>query len=586
MSAIYFYIEQLQSSEFLEETHYLCAATLPPEQRQPQCHFQPQNSRNILIIGAVHFVGAQLVSHFASENFNVLAVSSFEDLLYGDELVWYRQEQLWLHHGVKVKIANLTNDTQVEDILTQVDKEPPSMVIYVPPEMSIQQEKVSEKDDLDITVMSKALVQFVSILEKLRAYRRCTRVILVSHSKLSQDESELMDSDLSSTKSSKDSVISSAWMQTFESVLSTYFNLYNIPTLIIKLSGVFGPWGGMTLDIYRFIEESGTSHEVLEGYCWYIRDVTDVIFDAMSSGGDCKVVDLGHCLTGSDSSVVKDFEEQIKTSSEEKRNTNLQKALKWAASYTKEREATGNRVIFTSYFTSTEDPQRVRQRSSNRFQYMAEFYWSLKKLNMIAVIFHDGLDPGFQHRVTLHYPKLSFVEVHSLHGRSTNDARFYEYFSYLHEHPEITKVLMTDISDVVFQRDPFELMSLLGDSLVYVGTDIDIFPNMRTMSWIRRKLRGCFGNYSTDYGELSRIMDMETVFNAGTLGGSRHTILPVLTMILMYLDSTPHDWNCNMPAVNLALHKHFFGEVFTGFPLNSRFLRWQNAPKGVYIVHK
>lgn len=303
--------------------------------------------------------------------------------------------------------------------------------------------------------------------------------------------------------------------------------------------------------------------------------------------------------TGSAAAAAADGDGKISNppSDEAKKQArDLEMSLKWAASFndkrrskrrtTAEETSSGtHNVIFTSYFTSIEDFQRKRRHSPNRFQYMADFYWSLKQHNLSAVIFHDGLDAGFQHRLTSDHPKLSFKEVRSLRGRSTNDARFYAYLEHLGERSDIERVLLTDVSDVVIQKDPFQLMSLLGDWL-YVGTDIDIFPNMRTMPWIEERMRACFGNHSVERGELSRLLTMDTVYNAGSIGGSRETVLGFLAVMASYLDSVPQHLNCNMPSLNFALHRHFFERVFTGFPLHSRFLRHQTSPKGVYLKHK
>ena len=168
----------------------------------------------------------------------------------------------------------------------------------------------------------------------------------------------------------------------------------------------------------------------------------------------------------------------------------------------------------------------------------------------------------------------------SLRGRSTNDARFFAYLSFLLSHPDIQQAVLTDISDVRFERDPFELMQVLGDWL-YVGTDIDIFPSLQSMPWLHHRLRSCFD------GSLFRsLLQLDTVYNAGVMGGSRHKLLAALALVTSYLDSAPHHLNCNMAAMNVAVHKHLFDHVFTGFPLTSRFLRHQEAPCGVYIVHK
>lgn len=493
-------------------------------------------------------------------------MASYDVTLHGEELVWYREEQLRTHHDISVTIANLTNETQVESIL----RLHPSEVIYLPP--GVDSKSIGDMaDDTGMNaIMAQSLSELGSLLESLRKLAPCTRVVLMSRSKY--------------WHGAYTSTTFLAWMETFELLLSTYHNIYHIPIGIFRLTGVHGPWGREALHIHDLYSRRPPNlSELTASHCWYVKDVIVKLLKFAQDSSECTIMELEPC-TGNTQIAENSFKHNEVTKVNTRgRLIDLETSIKWAESYvTGHMPKTSDfNVIFTSYFTSTADSQRSRHQAPNRFQYMADFYWSLKKQGLRAVVFHDSLDASFQHRVTSDYPRLTFTAVTSLHNRSTNDARFYAYYKYLREHPEITRVLLTDISDVTFQNDPFELMSLLGDWL-YVGTDIDIFPNMKTMPWIKERLWGCFGNKTIDDSEL----EMDTVYNAGTIGGSRHTVLDALTMIVTYLDSSPVNLNCNMPSVNHAVHKHFFQRVFTGFPLNSRFLRYQSAPKGVYLVHK
>lgn len=236
-------------------------------------------------------------------------------------------------------------------------------------------------------------------------------------------------------------------------------------------------------------------------------------------------------------------------------------------------------VVFSSYFTSEKDPQRNARRSSNRYAYVQVWYDSIVRLGLNAVVFHDGLNDDFVK--ALQTDKIAFKHV-TLNKRSTNDARFYAYANYLRDHPEIGRVFVTDISDVAIQRNPFEIMDVLGD-LVYVGTDVNMFPSMESMEWLVRRASQCFPNSTND---MSLIVSLPSVYNAGVIGASRGTMLEFLLKVTQILNVTPHQVNCNMVAVNKALHLYFDMRIFTGFPLNSLFYAHQNAPKGVYFVHK
>jgi succinate dehydrogenase hydrophobic anchor subunit len=242
----------------------------------------------------------------------------------------------------------------------------------------------------------------------------------------------------------------------------------------------------------------------------------------------------------------------------------------------------GDRVIFTSYFTSSFDPQRARKRKANQFKYMKSWYDSVNSLAVRAVVFHDDLDSNFIEKL-----RNNNIEFHRVlpSERSTNDARFYAWYQYLIDHPTISHVLLSDISDVRYQKDPFDLMDLLGDWL-YIGQDIDLFPNMESMPWLMKRLRQCFGDKSVDSGEVSKVKKLQFVYNAGVIGGPRGLMLTFLHHVINILDFTPSHLNCNMAVVNYIAHKYFDDHIFTGFPLTSRFMAQQSNPKAVYVIHK
>ena len=569
----------------------------------------------MVVVGALSFLGSRFISRLLPNNANdVIAVAQDGDIIASNDLLWYRKDQLLEHHGVVVKFANFSNSTQLHRTVLGDDSKNvnPSVLVYTAPGVAAEEEEYGG-DGVNLNnVKSVQLKEFVMILEVLRQASPCTKVVLVTESALPSCDSHM-------TSQNGHMTTKQAWMRTFELTLSTYHSLYQLPITVFRVGGMHGPWSHTAIDIHRHLNEEGPTFSAKEQarfapkLCWYIEDVLDGLLAAMGVHVErgCAVFDIGGCTLSQDlnsshekselheSKVAIDLKHVrtkdvsktwkiLKISSPLSLEKAIRKSLSWAKSYLSQKtdkKLTKKNVVFTSYFTSTEDSQRNHHIKPNKFQYMKDWTLSIKELGMQAVIFHDSLDAGFQHRLTQFYSNISFEFVKSLHQRSTNDARFYAYLNYLERHPNIDRVLLTDISDVRFQFNPFELMSLLGDWL-YIGTDIDIFPSMKTMQWIHERLRGCFGNYSVDHGDLSQLMKLNTVYNAGTIGGSRDVVLAVLWRITEYLNLTPTQLNCNMPAVNYAMHKHFYEMVFTGYPLNSRFLRRQATPKGVYIIHK
>lgn len=463
----------------------------------------PASRRDVLLVGALGFLGSRLAVQLAGSEWKVHAVASDLDVT-TEELVWYRRDQLE-NSGVQVKIMNFSNTSQVDHLIRRTR---PVHFIYIPPGM--------EKADShypDYVLWSKHLEEFVILLESLRKLSPCTRVLLASRSKYP-----------TAVSGNVTYTLVQVWMESFELALSTYHNVYNLRITVLRTSGLYGPWGGSALELQSQVERD-MEIDSQSVFCWYIGDVVRAFMKALQLKTNCEVLDMGRCsfyetTGGKLSTAVPDYQytwDVLNITDAQRLERGLRWSASWAKSYLKDRDSKSKDVIFTSYFTTTEDSQRKRKKFPNRFQYMMEWYLSVKELGMKAVVFHDGLDPGFRQRLMQHYPSISFHYLPSLQNRSTNDARFYAYLRHLESHPNIARVLLTDISDVRFQMNPFDLFDLLGDWL-YIGTDIDIFPNMQTMPWLHQRLEGCFGNYSVREGDLSSFMQLDTVYNAGVIG--------------------------------------------------------------------
>ncbi|KNC84279.1 hypothetical protein SARC_03505 [Sphaeroforma arctica JP610] len=239
----------------------------------------------------------------------------------------------------------------------------------------------------------------------------------------------------------------------------------------------------------------------------------------------------------------------------------------------------GRAVVFSCYFNKKVDPQRGQFLADDNFKYIEKWYLSVVEKDLYAVIFHDGLSSEFLRKYST--MKITFHHV-ALGERSTNDERFFFYYKYLSEHPEITAVVMTDISDVVIQNDPFEFMMLTGD-YIYAGRDYG--NKMEDNGWLTPRERVCFVK-GFDKEEHRLIKKKSQVYNAGVVGGYTDTMIEFLGEMTYYLSLCPIKFNCNMPVYNFVLHRSFETRIFSGFPWNSRFFMKEKDPLGVYIIHK
>ena len=235
-------------------------------------------------------------------------------------------------------------------------------------------------------------------------------------------------------------------------------------------------------------------------------------------------------------------------------------------------------VVLSTYFTLKKDPQRGRYKKTNSYSYISAWHKSLTKLGLRGVVFHDGLDSSFIDSVK---PKMHFEKV-VLGKRSLNDDRYFHYLQYVEKHPHLTHILMTDIADVTFMRDPFELMRMFDHHLF--PSEGQLFNRIKSNGGLRKNIKECFLKHTQLNSSIEWLYHLKPGYNAGVIGGPRHIVLRFLRILTALLETLPVKVNCNMAAVNYVVHNYFNDVVFTGFPFTS--ILNQKNPRGVYVLHK
>ena len=244
-------------------------------------------------------------------------------------------------------------------------------------------------------------------------------------------------------------------------------------------------------------------------------------------------------------------------------------------------------ALLTSYFTSKRDPQRAVSRpNTDNLQYVERWHDTAVRLGLYGVIFHDGLSRRFRDSTN---STLMDYELVTLGHRSTNDERYFHYLDYVERHPEIRYALLTDVSDVTFSRNPFQLMREVDArhaARLYVGEDDLRWPIVGESDWLMSILRRCYGrDVDVDPGDLKSMSRHSVFLNAGVIGGSRAILLRFLRQLTAVMRTASGGINCNMASVNYVAHKYFSDELFVGFPLTSQFKTYDKLYDG-YIVHK
>lgn len=243
---------------------------------------------------------------------------------------------------------------------------------------------------------------------------------------------------------------------------------------------------------------------------------------------------------------------------------------------------TPSHIILTSYFTYGRDPQRKVQVKES-FDYMANFYNSVNFLQLNTIIFHTDLSASFVKQYSNKNIKFLKVLPPENKKRSTNDFRFFTYSTWLNAHKEsVDFVLMTDISDVFFLKNPFDyLYDKMNDNnhkhTLFLSPDIGSFHKN---SW---QVSKCYSEESKQWPSAGKLK----MHNAGVWGGSFSTttcLLKCITTELNKFISSSNYANCNMPAYNWCIHNAKCGDVDDD-PLFVNKFRKSCKSKDHHIIH-
>ena len=263
-------------------------------------------------------------------------------------------------------------------------------------------------------------------------------------------------------------------------------------------------------------------------------------------------------------------------------------------------------IIFTTYFTTKNDPQRGISTEKNAFSYVENFYNSILRNNLSAVIFYDDLDKSFIEKYTCE--NIRFIQCR-LGKYSLNDERFYIYYEFLKINNWVKKIILCDVNDVTIENK--DVFKLIKKNRFYIGRDEEGL--VYTNQWFKNKINILPEDIKK---KIPREFYYMPVVNAGVIAGDFKCIMRFLSTITSLFDSIDNDNNNNMVCTNIVFYqlywrkyirsvkfrilsfrnKTIYNKLETkkqvknkhfniGYPLTTRFKKFENGTKA-YIKHK
>jgi|688.fasta_scaffold280097_2 hypothetical protein len=211
--------------------------------------------------------------------------------------------------------------------------------------------------------------------------------------------------------------------------------------------------------------------------------------------------------------------------------------------------------IFTTYFTSGNDPQRSGSWPSNDFNIIKDFYNSVVQHELNCVILHDHCSTEFIEQYST--DKVTFIKVDKVLLNMV-DYRWKLYHNLLEEMTEIKNVYFLDISDVIILKNPFNLME---EDVLYIGNEESIIEE-NTFMMERFQMLGID---PTEYVD-------DRVLNCGIFGGNRTMMLEATEAIANILETANiTKTTADMAAANEVVYRNYADKFISGLPLNTKY---------------
>jgi hypothetical protein len=241
------------------------------------------------------------------------------------------------------------------------------------------------------------------------------------------------------------------------------------------------------------------------------------------------------------------------------------------------RKIDNKNIICSTLLNKNIDIQRGIQ-IKDTYNYIKEWYDSIITLNLKAIIFHDNLNDEFIVKYTT--TNINFIKVEQ---KSLNavDYRWVIYSEFLkYNKNKYDNILFTDISDVIFLKNPFEFIEKNKEN-IFIGSEESILENEWLL--VRNKY---FYNIIPDFKEYENTYYDIQLKNCGIVGGNINIVSEFIDdMSDLLLNGNVEEDTVDMSITNYLIHTKYKDKHIFGYPLNTKF-NFDEFDYNCYIKHK
>jgi len=247
-------------------------------------------------------------------------------------------------------------------------------------------------------------------------------------------------------------------------------------------------------------------------------------------------------------------------------------------------EQSGN-LICATLLTGVYDVNRNELLAHDDFGRIKDWYDSVQKLGLRAVIFHNTFSKKTVE--TYQNEQISFVAVPHDKRFNANVFRYLVYQDFAKTYSgKIANLFVTDIADVVVVQNPFEQPFFMENpNALFCGDE----PTTLNNEWMQNHSTH-LRNKIPDFADYEHQNQHKTLLNCGIIGGNIHIMSHLLdTLAHIHRTYTIHNqtaYTLDMGAFNFVARTQFGQNLRHGAPINTQFKHYESKRLDCWFRHK
>lgn len=242
-------------------------------------------------------------------------------------------------------------------------------------------------------------------------------------------------------------------------------------------------------------------------------------------------------------------------------------------------------VVFGCYITGVYDVNRTQTLANDTIEAILPWINSIIARGVAVVVFQNGLSKSI---CEAHQNELvTYINVPLQAEYSPNVMRYFYYDAYLKKYPNwYSNVFITDVTDVVMLRNPFE-------QALYINKANGIFcgdePTTLNNEWMvahHEHIRNTIPHFNVY--ELDKAK--ETLLNCGIIGANTTTMVKLLSSICdahrKYNRNNKTAYTGDMGIFNYVVRNYYKDNLIHGAPVNTVFKAYDIKNTNCWFAHK